>query len=119
MKIKVLILFFAIAIVLAKVIAGMEAGFLIAVTMMAVGVVVAEKTGGGMIALIGTMTLFFNMFSMPLPPHAFPVVYIIIALSGLLMVFTAIVIMAVTEEEKTTVTTNIGHMPDRRKAITA
>ncbi len=121
MKTKVLLLFvFAMMIMLAKIISNMEIGFLVAVTMMAIGgVIVSEKKHvGSVFVLTGTVSLFFNIFSAMLPPTAFPVVYFILALLGLVMALVIIVIMAMAEKEKTAVETEFGYMPERRKATT-
>jgi len=88
-----LVVIFVMAIVIAKVIAGMETGFLIAITMMTVGAAVDCRLSGE-IALIGTVALFFGLFSAPLPPHAFPYCYIIMVFLGLIMAFAIIVVLA-------------------------
>ena len=116
---KTEVLFFAIAIVIAKAISGMEIGFLIAITMMTIGAVVAtEKTKSGIIVLTGTMALFFNLFKTPLPPQAFPIVYAIITFLVLLMALSVIIVLA-EKETGTETRVEFGHTPTRRKAITA
>lgn len=88
-----LIVIFAVAIVIAKIIAGMDAGFLVAITMMTMGSVVVCRLSGE-IALIGAAALFFGLFSAPLPPHAFLYCYIIMVLLGLIMALAIIVVLA-------------------------
>jgi len=109
------ILFFVMAIVIAKAIAGMEVGFLIAITMITIGAVVVCRLSGE-IALIGTVTLFFSLLSAPLPPQAFPYCYIILVLLGLIMAFAIIVALA---EKETGTKAKLGYIPTGRKAITA
>ena len=111
MKTKVLFFVFVMIIIIAKIIAGIEIGFLIATTMMIVGAVCLN----GEVVLIGTMSLFFNILSVPLPPQAFPVCYIILALLGLVMALTIIVLLAKKEETEA----EFGHIPTRKKAVTA
>lgn len=119
MKTRILFLVFATIIATAKIVSSMEIGFLVAVTMMAVGgvTVLEKKNLGSGFVLAGTIALFFNLSSVPLPPQAFPVVYFILALLGLVITLAIIVIMA--EKEKTGIETGFGYMPERRKAITA
>jgi len=111
MKIK--ILFFVIAIIIAKAIASMEIGFLIAIAMMTIGAVVVCRLSGELV-ITGTVALFFSLFSVPLPSQFIPYYYIMLILLGLLMALAIIVVLA-REEEKA----EIRHTPMRRKAITA